>query len=139
MKALKSIISQGCVIFSIITLIIYSAGAIISNADRSFIPDIKFIWLFFAFSLLLAATNKILYIKKIKLIPRLLIHFAVCLALYFVSVVLCGGFAKSGAQTLIALSFFVIIYIIFAIAAAIIIGRSERKKADKEEYVSQFK
>lgn len=110
-----------------------------SDSERSFIPNIKFIWLFFAFSVLLAAANEILSVKKISLGVRMLIHFAVCAALYFVCVVLCGGFISSGAQTLIAMSLFAIVYLICGIFIAIVLSRREKKSTDNEKYQSQFR
>lgn len=139
MDFIKKIAARGCVIFTIVTLIVYSIGSIVSDSERSFIPSIKFIWLFFAFSVLLAAANEILSVKKISLGVRMLIHFAVCAALYFVCVVLCGGFISSGAQTLIAMTMFVIVYLICGIFIAIVLSRREKKSADNEKYQSQFR
>lgn len=137
--SIKKIAARGCVTFTIVTLIFYSIGSIVSDSEKSFIPNIKFIWLFFAFSVLLAAANEILSVKKIALGIRMLIHFAVCAALYFVCVVLCGGFISSGAQTLIAMAMFVIVYLICAVFAAAVINRREKKNSDSEEYRSQFR
>lgn len=136
---LKKIISRGCVIFTVVTLISYSVGAALSNSEKSFIPNIKFIWLFFVFSLLLAAANQILSAKKIGLDVRMLIHFAVCAALYFVCVVLCGGYISNGAQTLIAMALFALVYVICGTVCAIVIHRKEKKLDNSKEYVSQFR
>lgn len=139
LNQIKKLIGEGCVIFSLTTLIFYSIGSLLSNSEKAFIPSIKFIWLFFIFSVLLAAANEILSVKRFNIALRVLIHFVTCTALYFVTVVLCGGFISSGAQTLIALAAFVALYLVCAVFIVIFLARNEKRVTEKKEYVSQFK
>ncbi|MDD6094811.1 MAG: DUF3021 family protein [Clostridia bacterium] len=135
MKTITDIIKNGCCIFTMITLLFYSVGGIISGSEQEFIPSLKFIWLFFVFSLLLAAANIILKSKKINTAAKLAIHFAASAAVYFVTVVVCGGYINNGAQTVIALSLFLVLYLIFAVVYLI----ATRKRCEPKKYEKMFK
>ena len=135
MKKITDILKNGCSIFAAITLIFYSVGGIISGVDREYIPSLKIIWLFFAFSVLLSFANEILRAERLNGALRIAIHFAACFALYFITVIVCGGYIKNGSQTLVALFLFLVLYIVFAVIYSIL---SSRKKKPKKKYKSQF-
>ena len=126
-------IKSGCLIFTVITVISYIAGTLLSSANKAFIPTLKWILLFLAFSVVLAFANLLLGSKKASLGAKLGLHFLATAALYFVVVVLCGGFIASGAQTIIAMTLFLVLYGIFA--AIFAVASSTRKK---EKYDSMF-
>ena len=54
----SQVFKNGCVIFTIITLIIYGIGTLLSNADKAFIPTFQWILLFLYFLYFLAAPIK---------------------------------------------------------------------------------
>lgn len=132
---LSNIIKNGCVIFTFITLAAYTVGYAIS---KQFIPTISWVYMFLLFSMPLAAANIILKDKKRPVALRLGLHFIATMALYFVVVVLCGGFISSGAQTLVAMAFFLFFYGVFAIIYGITSSVSSKKKNKKESYDSMF-
>lgn len=135
MKKFTDILKNGCCIFTGVTLLFYSVGGIISGADRAYIPSLKTVWLFFAFSLLLSFANELLRLERLNAALRLAVHFVSCLALYFITVIVCGGYIKNGSQTLVALFLFLIVYIAFAVIYLLLSGR---KKKPKKKYKSQF-
>ena len=144
MKFLRTageILRSGCVIFSIISLAFFTAGAAMAAANTAANSDInvKSLWMFFLFSVLLAAANRILRIDSVHAALRLLIHFAASTAIYFVTVVLFGDYISSGSQVLVAMTLFLVIYLVSAVFILIWMGRRKRKASDKKEYVSQFK
>ena len=144
MKFLKTageILRSGCVIFSIISLAFFTAGAAMAAANTAANSDInvKSLWMFFLFSVLLAAANRILRIDSVHAALRLLIHFAASAAIYFVTVVLFGDYISSGSQVLVAMTLFLVIYLVSAVFILIWMGRRKRKASDRKEYVSQFK
>lgn len=130
-----NIIKNGCVIFAVITLLFYSIGGIVSGAEQEFIPKLAHIWMFFAFSVLLAFANEILKSEKFGIAARLGIHFISTAAIYFVTVVLCGGYIKNGAQTVVALTLFAVLYFIFAILYLIF---TPKKKKAQKKYEKMF-
>lgn len=133
-----SVIKNGCVIFTVITVLSYIAGTLLAAENKAFVPTLKWVLLFLAFSIVEAAANLLLNNKTRSLAFRLGTHFLATAILYFVIVVLCGGFIESGAQTLIAMAIFVIIYIVFALIYSIAATGKRKKKNKKEEYSSMF-
>ncbi len=51
-KGFVQTIKNGCVFFTIITVISYTFGIIISSADKAYIPSLKSIYIYLVFSLL---------------------------------------------------------------------------------------
>lgn len=142
MKTLRKIldvIKNGCVIFTIITVLAYIAGVLFSKEETLFVPKFGQIIIFLIFSIFLAAANLLLKSPKCHVALKLTLHFFATLAIYFVAVVIGGGYIKSGAQTLITLSLFSVLYLIFAIIYAISSSAKNKKKNKKEEYESVFK
>ncbi len=137
-NALPSIIKNGCVIFTVITVFSYAAGYLLGGKNKEFIPTLKWVLLFLLFSLVLAFANILLKSKKASVGARLGLHFLATAALYFVVVVLCGGFISSGAQTIIAMVLFCILYGIFAAIYAISSSAKVKKENKKEKYNSMF-
>ena len=131
-------IKSGCLIFTVITVLSYNAGTLLSSENKAFIPTLKWILLFLLFSLVLAFANMLLRLPKVAVGARLGFHFLATAALYIVVVVLCGGFIASGAQTIIAMLIFCILYSIFAIIFAISSTATKKKENKKEKYDSMF-
>lgn len=138
-KGFVQTIKNGCVFFTIITVISYTFGIIISSADKAYIPSLKSIYIYLVFSLLFASANKLLYNKKINLILRLVIHFVICATLFFFVIVLGGGLSGSGFATIIMMFIFTVIYLIFACIFGIIKSKKEAKDDSTKEYSNVFK
>ncbi|MBE6632695.1 MAG: DUF3021 family protein [Ruminococcaceae bacterium] len=136
---ISDIIKNGCLIFTIITVITYTLGSVLSSENKAFIPTLKWIFLFLLFSLLLSAANLLLKNKNYSTALRLGLHFIATTALYFVVVVLCGGFIANGSQTLVAMVLYILAYIIFAVIFAISNGTKKKKSNKEEKYDSVFK
>ena len=132
-------VKSGCVIFTVITVLSYVMGTLLSFENKAFIPTLKWILLFLVFSVLLAFANLLLKNESFSVLSRLSLHFLASAMLYFITVVLCGGFVESGAQTLIAMTFFIILYLIFAGIFAVSASKKRRKLNKKEKYDSMFK
>lgn len=132
-------IKNGCFIFTLITVISYTFGMIISTSERSFISSLTSIYLFLILSICLAFANRILTNKKMNVALRLIIHFFITGLLFFAVIVLGGGYSESGFATLIAMAVFAVIYLIFALIFGIISAKKEKKANAKKEYHSVFK
>ncbi len=137
-KTIAHVLKNGCVIFTIITLIIYSIGAILSDADKSFIPTFQWIILFFVFSQLLSGANQILRMDRFSFPLRIFLHFFAAAILYIVAVVLCGGLYKNGTMLLLSIILFIIGYIIFAILYAAKIRKRKNIIKGNGTYKSVF-
>ncbi len=137
-STITNIFKNGCVLFTIITLFTYCIGAILSNAEKSFIPTLQWILLFFAFSLLLSGAAQIMHVDKIAMPVRYLLHFLTSAAFYTVVVVLCGGFYKNGTMLLLSILLFIIGYIIFVVLYSIRNRKRSGITKKKNEYKSVF-
>lgn len=138
-KKILEVVKNGCLIFTIITVLTYVAGTLMSSENKAFIPTLKWILLFLAFSVVLAFANLLLKSKKYSKGLCLLFHFVASAVLYFVVVVLCGGFISNGSQTLIAMALFLLIYAVFAMIFALTGNKKKIKKNKEENYSSMFK
>ena len=138
-KKITDALKNGCLIFTVLTVLSYVAGTLMSSENKAFIPTLKWILLFLAFSILLAFANLLLKSPKHSKGICLLFHFATSAALYFVVVVLCGGFIANGSQTLIAMALFLLIYGVFAAIYAFTGSAKTKKKNNTEKYSSMFK
>ena len=136
---ISDIIKNGCLFFTVITMITYTLGSVLPSNDKAFIPTLKWIFLFLLFSLLLSAANLLLRNKNYSTGLRLVFHFIATTALYFVVVILCGGFIANGSQTLVAMVLYILAYIIFAVIFAISNGTKKKKRNKEEKYDSVFK
>ncbi len=137
-KSFWNSIKNGCVIFAIITVISYTVGMLMSSENRAFIPSLKSIYIYLAFSILFSFVCNLLKSERINTALRLIIHFAISAALFFCVIVLGGGFAESGFATIVLMTAFVIVYIIFSVIYLVIAKKKERKANSNKQYSSVF-
>ncbi len=137
-KYLIDPLKNGCVIFTVITVISYTFGMIISTGDKAFIPSLSSIYLYLGLSLILGFANKLLTNEKMNMALRLILHFLVCGILFFCVIVLGGGLAESGFATLIAMTTFTVLYAIIGSIYGVIRSKKERNRNSKKEYTGVF-
>ena len=137
-KTFSQVIKNGCVIFTIITLIIYGIGTMLSNAEKVFIPTFQWILLFFVFSLLFSGANQILRLDRFSFSLRILFHFLAAALLYAIAVILCGGLYKNGVTLLLSIFLFIAGYILFAVVYSFKTRKSKRTNSKKDSYKPVF-
>ena len=131
-------IKNGCFIFTIITVVSYTIGMLISSADKAYIPSLKSIYIYLFFSILFSFACNLFKSKKISPLLKLIIHFVISGALFFCVIVLGGGLTGNGFVTIVLLSAFTILYLIFAIVYILIAKKKETKKNNEKQYNSVF-
>ncbi len=134
----SQVFKNGCVIFTIITLIIYGIGTLLSNADKAFIPTFQWILLFFVFSLFFSCTNQILRLDRFSFSLRILLHFLTAATLYVIAVILCGGLYKNGVVLLLSILLFIAGYILFAVLYSFRMRRTKGTSNEKDTYKPVF-
>ncbi len=137
-KILKTI-KNGCTVFTIITVISYTIGMILSTAEKAYIPKLKTIYIYLFFSILFAFANNILSSNKINVALKLTLHFLVSCSLFFCIAVIGGGLTSSGFATIILMFIFILAYILFAIIYFITNKKKETKEINDKNYSSLFK
>ena len=133
-------VKNGCVTFTVITLITYSVGAMLSTADKAFIPTLQWVWLFLVFSMLFSGANQLLRQDRFSLAVRILLHAIATTALFVVAVLICGGIYKNTAVALITTLIYLLLYCVFAGCYVLFSRRRVRKSADgnRKKYTSVF-
>lgn len=137
-SALKRIILNGCAIYTVLTLLLYTGGMLFSTIEREWIPTISMMYMVLAFSILFSAANYTVTRTKLPALLKLLIHFAVTTLIFYVTFLLWGGFAESGSLVLTVLLCYTLVYAIFSIV--LFAAKSMRSTAKNNEtaYTSQF-
>ncbi len=102
------------------------------------ILSLKGISVIFLFSLCLAASNRIFYIKNKSAIAKTFLHFICFIASFALILEVLGGYYRSSGYALMLLLVIAIIYIIIAAIALIITGIFKKKKNDTQNYKSMF-
>lgn len=138
-KTIKDSIKNGCVLFTIITVISYSIGVLISTETKAYIPTLKSIYIYLAFSILFSLANRLLGSKKMNTFFKILIHYIITGTLFFCVFVFGGGFAENGFITIIFIAAYTVIYIIGSLLFTLFHKKNERKEIDKKQYDGLFK
>ena len=133
-------VKNGCVTFTVTTLITYSIGAMLSTADKVFIPTLQLVWLFLVFSMLFSGANQLLRQDRYSLAVRIVLHAVATTALFVVAILICGGIYKNTPVALITMLGYALLYGVFAVCYALFSRRHTRKSADgnRKKYTSVF-
>lgn len=114
---IKKIITHGCVLNTVLLIVMYSAGMLI---NENFIPTIDRVFSLLFFSLALAGANIFLFSRKLNFPLRLLVHYLFTAAIFYVAFILWGGYNGKASGVLIILVLFTLLYgICVGITAAI--------------------
>lgn len=146
LSLIRRIISDGCIFFTIIFLLIYSVGV---SVDSARIPTISMTFSLLIFSIILSSMNRFLFSNVLVFALRFLIHYTVVTLSFYTVFVKIGGFAASGGSVITILAVYTIVYLMIAAAVCLvryIISGTEKRSSDKnsgktgadENYVSIF-
>ena len=135
-QTIKKILTDACVLFSLITaayaLIVWltyvNQAQVLMEAGR--------VVLFFVFSLLVSGANGIYRSRSLSGALRLLLHFLICTLAFYLCFLL--PLSMPGSSVLVGLVFFVLIYFIVMGIVAGIVSRFRKNREAAEEYKSQY-
>ncbi len=137
-KYILSILTRACCIFTPIIILLYSAGAIVSNSEKSFIPTFSTVIIIFAISLVVSLSVLLYKNPKLSFAASHFINFIILGIFYYFVVVVMRNNISSGGYTLVAMLVYVIIFVLvtFCILGTRSIGR--KKINDVKKYTSKF-
>lgn len=115
MRSLKKILSDGCIFYTVITLVLYTGGMLFSTVEREWIPTLGMMFTVLLFSVLFSAANYVVIHTKLTAVLKLLLHFAVTTVIFYVLFILWGGFAARGSAVLVILLTYTLVYAIAAL------------------------
>ena len=125
------IISEGCIINSALLVIMYLIGVTI---DAGFIPTLGTVFGILGYSIILAFANLLFFSSKMKLFPRLLIHFFATAAVFYIMFVLLGGYKGNPGSVIVIFGLYLVIYAIVAAIVAVIRSILKAEENEKKEY-----
>ncbi len=125
LRAVKKIIADGCICYTVITLLLFSS------------EEMK-LHLTLPFALLFAAMNYIVLNAKLPSVLKLILHYAVTTAILFVLFIVWGGLQLRPSTILIMLACYTVIYAILAVILFAVHRKRASTKNNKTQYTSQF-
>lgn len=129
----KKILREACVMFTLLTFILYCIGYII--VSKTITLNLGSIAILFVMCLVLCLFKRILYIKNIPLFYKAVIHYVIVLGSAFLLFSVIGKVVTTSLASLIMLS---VITLIYTIATIIILLISSKNENATGEYTSIF-
>ena len=122
-----------CVYFTILTVVSYFLGEVISEENRNLIPNFHMILLFLLFGFAFNGANKVFINKKLSIASRVIIHYAICTA-YLLIFMLSSPADISPSTSFTIFAVFTVIYFIIMGTILTVRSRINRRRNSKSEY-----
>lgn len=136
-EKLKHMLFTGCAINSALILLLSAAANLFSIGG--FAPKFTTVLMVLIFSFAVSFANVLLKIDRITLVLRIIIHYAVLSAAFYVIFILWSGFSSKALFSFFTMCAYTLFYIAVMFTVYGISRIRRRKKADKENnYESQF-
>lgn len=132
---IKNIISSGCVINSVLILLVYVIGVTI---DSGFIPTLQIVIGVLCYSLALAFANYLFFSSAMKTFPKLVLHFLSTAAVFYLMFVILGGYRANGGSVAVVLAMYLALYVIVALFTALVRYIINADKKAEQEYKKVF-
>lgn len=134
---IKRALSLTCVIFTIIISAMYLLGLVMSDSIILFVPTPSKALLMLLFSAVIGFASLLLS-KEGTSVGRLILHVAICTAVYALVFVIGGDFSVTGGAGVIAILLFLVIYGICMAVRFAVCRKYRKKNIDSKEYKSMF-
>ena len=132
---LKSILLHSTVYYTLISLIMYSLGYLISNGQM--IPKLSVMYLILLFSVLISFANQI-FTLKMNSFAKYLIHFLAVGVIYFILFIVISGNSDMGTKMITGIGIYIFLYVVIAFIVFLIRSAISKKKNESTPYKSQF-
>lgn len=137
-SVLKTILTRTCCVFCPVILLLYTAGAIVSNEEQSFIPTYSTVLVVFLISLIVSLSLLLYKSKKLSFPAAHLINFLIIGIFYYFTVVVMRNNAGSGSYTLVAMLVYVILFVLITFCVLATRSTSRKKINNVKRYDSKF-
>ena len=128
---LKKIFSDGCVINTVLLVLLYLLGV---SIDPDFIPTLSRVFGILIYSIVLSAANYYFFTSKAKRFTRLALHFLITAAVFCFCFVILGGYKANLGSVLVIVGFYLVLYAIIAAFIALIRSIIKADENQKKEY-----
>ena len=120
--------------FTIITLVLYIAGSLMSKGDQNMIPTLRTILLVLCFSFVIDIANMLLTAKKLHLSLRIASHYVLLTASFLLLFFNAADFDPSRGLVIVAGVAFTLVYAIICAVTFAVRGAVKKSKTDASEY-----
>lgn len=124
--------------FTVVTLILYVGGTVMSYNNMNMIPTLRIILIVLAFSFIFNLANMVLTSKKLHLSLRIAIHYVATAVSFFVLFINASDYNPGNGFTIVLMLVYTLVY---ALICAVVLGvRSAHKKSEinSSEYHSIY-
>jgi hypothetical protein len=128
---LKKIFSDGCVINTVLLVLLYLLGV---SIDPDFIPTLSRVFGILIYSIVLSAANYYFFTSKAKRFTRLALHFLITAAVFCFCFVILGGYKANLGSVLVIVGFYLLVYAVIAAFIALIRSIIKADENQKKEY-----
>jgi len=139
LRLIGRIASRACIVYTILTLLLYTGGSLASGIEREWIPTLRMMYMVLVFSLGFSAACELVLRASLPAALRLVIHYAVTAGIFYVTFVVWGGYSASPASAFAILLAFTAVYAICAIVFVCIRRLTAAKKRNAQSYDAQFR
>jgi len=136
-QTVKKILTDACVLFSLITAIYALIVWLVYVKQEQVLMRADLVTLFFVFALLVSGANGIYRYAKFSGALRLLIHFLICTLAFYTCFLL--PLSMPGSSVVVGMVFFILAYGLIMLIIAGISSRFKKNKEATEEYKAQYK
>lgn len=131
---IKTIFNDACILFTLLTFILYCAAFIAVKEAVAF--SIVGVFALFGLSLILSIIRQVLYIKSFSLPLRILIHYLLVLICSFLLFAVIGKVVTTSLASLVLLA---IVTLVYSILSLVFVLLGNNPKEHNETYTSMFK
>lgn len=136
--AVKKILTQTSVIFTLLILLVYVVGSAVPAFGNAI--DLKNVLVILFFAFLFAAANRLLALERLPVMIRILLHFAATALGFYVVFVLIAAKATAPSAIFVMLGFYTLLYALLMGLYQLFFHAIRQKRAEKENgYTSIYK
>ena len=136
---IQRVLTRACIYFTVVTLALYSAGMLLSNLERQWIPTLSMMFTVFFFSVLFSLVNQIVWNTRLPGILKLLIHYTVTTLIFYVMFILWGNYTATPSSVLIILMAYTLVYAAASLFIFLLRYIFSFRKNNRSAYKSQFR
>ncbi len=132
---IKRIVQQACLFFTLLITAVYSFGAFVNS---EWVPTPTMVYSLLGFALILSCLNAFLLSDCLVFALRLLIHYFISAASFYLFFVALNGYKASGGSTVTVILLYTLVYAIFAIIFALDRHFTTQPAKKNKQYTKMF-
>ena len=132
---LKKTVTNACVFYTFFITALYLLGVYV---DSHWVPTLHMVFALLLFSFALAAANTFLFSDRLVFPLRLLIHYVITTAVFYIVFVRWGGYQANGGSVLTALLIYSFVYLLASLFVFMYRYVTAESRTSATEYKTMF-